>query len=45
MEDSQAAGEILAELGAIDIYLLDGRVGEQLIEAREQAFWVAKAAS
>lgn len=43
-EDVQACGELLAELGAIDAYVLDGSAGRKLIEAREKAFWAAKAA-
>lgn len=44
LEESTAdlAG-ILSELGAIDVYVLPPGAGQQLIEAREKAFWVAKA--
>jgi glycolate oxidase len=37
-------GELLAGLGAIDVYVLPPQSGQQLIEARERSFWVAKAA-
>lgn len=42
-EDVEHAGELLAELGALDIYVLDGGSARKLIEARERAFWTAKA--
>ena len=41
-DDVQAAGELLAELGAMDVYLLPSAAGRGLIEAREKAFWLAK---
>ncbi len=34
---------MLAELGALDVYVLPAGAGTELIEAREKAFWVAKA--
>src|SRR5207248_2739744 len=34
----------LTELGAIDVYVLPPGAATQLIEAREKAFWLAKAA-
>ncbi|EHR52492.1 FAD/FMN-dependent dehydrogenase [Saccharomonospora marina XMU15] len=37
-------GELLGELGASDVYVLDGGSARKLIEAREKAFWTAKAA-
>jgi glycolate oxidase len=43
-EDVQVCGELLAELGAMDAYVLDGTAGRKLVEAREKAFWAAKAA-
>ena len=43
-EDVQRLGELLAELGSIDAYVLDGSAAHKLIEAREKAFWTAKAA-
>jgi glycolate oxidase len=42
-EDVHALGEQLAELGALDVYVLPAQAAGQLIEAREKAFWVAKA--
>jgi len=42
-EDVEKAGELLAELGAIDVYVLEGGSARKLIEAREKAFWTAKA--
>lgn len=42
-EDVQALGEQLAELGALDVYVLPPQSAAQLIDAREKAFWVAKA--
>ncbi len=42
-EDVERAGELLAELGAIDAYVLEGGSARKLIEAREKAFWTAKA--
>lgn len=43
-EDTQALAEQLADLGALDVYVLPSSAGTQLIEARERAFWAAKAA-
>ena len=42
--DVQRAGELLGELGAAEVYVLDGGSARKLIEAREKAFWTAKAA-
>jgi glycolate oxidase len=42
-DDVQALSEQLAALGAIDVYVLPPQAAVQLIEAREKAFWVAKA--
>jgi glycolate oxidase len=42
-EDVQALSEQLGELGAVDVYHLPPTAAVQLIEAREKAFWVAKA--
>ncbi|MEE6179422.1 FAD-binding oxidoreductase [Mycobacterium sp. 050134] len=42
-EDVERAGELLAELGAADVYVLEGGSARKLIEAREKAFWTAKA--
>ena len=43
-EDVERLGELLQGLGAIDVYVLDGPAAHKLIEAREKAFWTAKAA-
>lgn len=40
--DVGRAGELLAELGASDVYVLEGGSARKLIEARETAFWAAK---
>ena len=42
-EDVERCGELLAELGAVDAYVLEGASARKLIEAREKAFWTAKA--
>jgi glycolate oxidase len=42
--DVERAGELLSELGATDVYVLEGGSARKLIEAREKAFWTAKAA-
>jgi glycolate oxidase len=43
-EDVAALGELLDELGALDVYVLPPTAGADLISARERAFFVAKAA-
>ncbi|HWD03993.1 MAG TPA: FAD-binding oxidoreductase [Amycolatopsis sp.] len=43
-EDVETLGELLGELGAVDVYVLEGGSARKLIEAREKAFWSAKAA-
>ena len=43
-EDVEALGKLLAELGAADVYVLPGTSARRLIEAREKAFFTAKAA-
>ncbi|MEU4667123.1 FAD-binding oxidoreductase [Amycolatopsis sp. NPDC023774] len=43
-EDVETLGELLGELGAIDVYVLEGGSARKLIEAREKAFWSAKSA-
>ena len=43
-EDVETLSTQLAELGAIDIYVLPPTSATQLISAREKAFWVAKSA-
>jgi glycolate oxidase len=42
-EDTEALAAHLTELGAIDVYVLPPQAAVALIDAREQAFWVAKA--
>jgi glycolate oxidase len=42
--DVERLGELLGDLGATDVYVLDGTAAHKLIEARERAFWTAKAA-
>jgi glycolate oxidase len=41
-EDAQEVGELLAELGALDVFVLPPSAATELVEAREKAFWVAK---
>jgi glycolate oxidase len=43
-EDVAELGELLDELGALDVYVLPPTAGADLISARERAFFVAKAA-
>lgn len=43
-DDVAMLGELLASLGAADVYVLEGNSAHALIEAREKAFWTAKAA-
>jgi glycolate oxidase len=43
-EDVAAVAGQLAELGAIDVYVLPNASAVALIEAREKAFWLAKGA-
>ncbi len=42
-EDVEALATQLAEMGAEDVYVLPPAAATQLIEAREKAFWLAKA--
>jgi glycolate oxidase len=42
-KDIESAAELLSDLGAIDAYILEGSSARKLIEARENAFWAAKA--
>jgi glycolate oxidase len=42
--DVQALATQLADLGAADVYVLPSGAARRLVEAREKAFWVAKAA-
>jgi glycolate oxidase len=41
--DVEATAELLADLGALDAYVLEGSSARKLIEARENAFWTLKA--
>jgi glycolate dehydrogenase FAD-linked subunit len=43
-ETTEQLGTMLHELGALDVYVLPSRAATQLIEARERAFFAAKAA-
>ncbi len=43
-EDAEVVATLLDSLGAIDVFVLPPNAGEQLIKARERAFFVAKAA-
>ena len=42
-EDVASLGELLVELGAMEVYVLPPQAAGQLISAREKAFFVAKA--
>jgi len=42
-EDVQELAEMATELGALDLYVLPSHSGAALIDAREKAFWTAKA--
>jgi glycolate oxidase len=41
--DTAEVAELVTGLGALDVYVLPPAAATQLIEAREKAFWVAKA--
>ena len=43
-EDTEALAAQLADLGALDVYVLPDAAGVALIGAREHAFWASKAA-
>jgi glycolate oxidase len=43
-EDTEALAGQLADLGALDVYVLPDHAGHDLIAARENAFWASKAA-
>lgn len=43
-EDVEAVATQVAELGAIDVYVLPANAAAQLVDAREKAFWLAKGA-
>jgi glycolate oxidase len=42
-EDTAELAELVTALGALDVYVLPPGAGAALIEAREKAFWTAKA--
>ncbi|MGH8987390.1 MAG: FAD-binding oxidoreductase [Acidimicrobiales bacterium] len=42
-QDTETVAELLARLGALDVYVLPPPAGAELIVARERAFFVAKA--
>ena len=42
-EDVERLGTDLSELGAVDAYVLPGPAARRLVDAREKAFWTAKA--
>lgn len=42
--DLAAAAGMLEDAGALEVYVLEGILASRLIEAREKAFWLAKAA-
>ena len=41
--DVEEVATQLSELGAVDVYVLPGPAARRLVEAREKAFWTAKA--
>ena len=43
-EDVETLGGLLDELGALEVYVLEGGSARKLVEAREKAFWSAKSA-
>jgi len=43
-EDIEQLGNLLTDLGSIDLYVLPGPSARRLVEAREKAFWTSKAA-
>ena len=43
-ENTEELATLIAGLGALDVYVLPSSSGARLIEAREKAFWTAKAA-
>ncbi len=42
--DLESLAELVDSAGALDVYVLAANAGANLIEAREKAFWLAKAA-
>jgi len=43
-ENTEELATLLGDLGALDVYVLPAQAGAKLIDAREKAFWTAKAA-
>ena len=43
-EDIERVGDLITDLGALDVYVLPQRAASDLIEARERAFFAARAA-
>jgi len=43
-EDTESLAGLVADLGALEVYVLPDLAGSQLIRARERAFWASKAA-
>jgi glycolate oxidase len=43
-EDVEELASLVAGLGALDVFVLPPQAGAQLIQGREQAFWITKAA-
>ncbi len=41
-QDTERSGELLMELGALDVYVLPPATGAAVLKARENAFWVVK---
>ncbi|HET8929334.1 MAG TPA: FAD-binding oxidoreductase [Acidimicrobiales bacterium] len=44
-EDVAACATLLGGLGAMDVFVLPSAAGAKLVEAREKAFWLAKASN
>lgn len=44
-EDVAACATLVAELGAMDVFVLPPASGAKLVEAREKAFWLAKSSN
>lgn len=44
-QDIEETAHLLGELGAMDVFVLPAASGAKLVEAREKAFWLAKASN
>src|SRR5699024_7652442 len=44
-QDVARCANLLAELGSMDVFVLPPAAGSKLVEAREKAFWLAKASN